>query len=184
MDIPVWLGSEATILPADLALESNAAEQSNMAISAGSARTKSPNKVSRLEVFPSDLLPDSREVDSGVSWRGSMESHSYKARAVGAVLGTLWVWVVAGHGVRHVAIDPVLGASDDFLASNLAIRGGVAGSASLALLLDNPACGARFHVVVRNVAAIGRFVPEAVPFDGFANGLAGKINIMSFQSRH
>lgn len=204
MDVSVWLRSEATILPANLARVSNTTvssttalkgivrllglvspreEQSNMAIGTASAGAKSANKVSGLEVFPCDLLPDSREVNGRVSWSRSVEGHGYEARAIGAVFGTLWVWVVTRHGVWDVAVDPVLAAGDDFLASDLAVRCRVAGSAGFALGLYNSASGARLHIVVCNIAAIGCLVPEVVPFDGFANGLASNLNIVPFLVR-
>lgn len=120
MDVPVWLSSEAPILPPNIALISNTTvssttalkgiirllrtisprqEQRNMATRTARARTKSPHKVSGLEVLPRDLRPDSRKLNSRVSRRRSVESHGYEAGAVGAVFGALWVWVVAAHGV-------------------------------------------------------------------------------------
>lgn len=201
MDVPVWLSSESPLLPSNIALISNTAistvaalkgiirllcfisprqEQRNMATRTARAWAESPHKVSGLEVLPSDQLPDSRKLNSRGSRRRSVERHGDKARAVGAVLGTLWVWVVPTHGVRDVAIDPVLCASDDFLAGNLAVHRGTAGSPSLALSIDNPARGARFHIVVRDVAAISCFVPEVVALDSFANGLAGDFDIVAF----
>lgn len=79
-----------------------------------------------------------------------------------------------------MAIDPVLSAGDDFLAGNLAIRRGIAGSAGLALGVDNSAGGAGLHIVVRDVAAVGCFVPEVVALDGFADGLAGHFDVVAF----
>ncbi|KFY35237.1 hypothetical protein V494_06090 [Pseudogymnoascus sp. VKM F-4513 (FW-928)] len=203
MDVPVWLRSEAALLPLNVTLVRNAAvllvtalkavvprlalvgprqEQSNMATSAAGARAKSPNKVSGLEVVPSDLRTDLPKVDGRVSWRGSVEGHGDETRAVGAVLGTFWVWVRACHGVCDVAINPVSTAGDDFLAGNLAVHLGVASSAAaagIAILLDNPSIAARLHVVVCDVAAVLCLVPEVVTGDGFANGLAGNLNIVA-----
>ena len=96
MDVLVGFGRETAVLPANSALIRDAAvcstaalervvlllgtvdprvEQSNVAISTASAGAKGTNKVTGLEVVPSDLLCDSWEADRvGTGSRG-MESH-------------------------------------------------------------------------------------------------------------
>lgn len=97
--VAVGLSSEAAILPANSALVSNTAigtatlkgvillvgaigprvEQSNVASSTTSARSKSADKVTGLEVLPRDWLGDIGEADGVIAGRVGVESHAHKA---------------------------------------------------------------------------------------------------------
>jgi hypothetical protein len=198
MFILVGLGRKTAVLPANSTLISDAAvcstaalkrvilllgavdprvEQSNVAVCTAGARAQSTNKVTRLEVVPCDFGSDVWEADGGGAWSRRVESHGDEARAVGAVVGALWVCVGGAHGVWDLAIDPELAAGDDLLAADLAVHGGAA-TATTACPRDH-AGGARFHIIVRNVAAIRCFVPEIVAVNGFASSLTGDFNIVT-----
>jgi hypothetical protein len=204
MNISVRLGRKTAVLPANSTSISDATvraatlkgmvclvgavdpgvEQSNVAGSTASARAKCTNKVSSLEVLPGDFFGDTWETDGIGPWSGSVESHGDETRAIGAVVGALWVWVFFVHGVRDVVIDPGLAAGDNFVAGDLAVHSGGATAAVARARARDHAGGAGFHIVVCNIAAIRCLIPERVAINGFANNLAGNFNIVTLLVCH
>lgn len=200
--VTVGLSSEAAILPANSTLVSNTAvgtaalkgvvllvgaisprvEQSDVTSSTTSARSKSTDKVTGLEVLPGDGLGDIGEADGVVAGRVGVESHANKAGAVGAVLAAIGVRVLIVHGVRDVARDPELTAGDDLLAADLAFVGraatAAAGAATTAVLGDH-AARAGLHVVVGDVAAVRGLVPDSAALDILTVSLAGEGDVVT-----
>lgn len=117
MDVPIGLGRDAAISPANPFLHRDTAipaialkrvvrplgggidprvEQGDMTGITPGAGAQSSNKITRLEFIPGNSVRDFRKTDGvqGIqAGRSNVETHGDKARAVGAVWGALWVGV-------------------------------------------------------------------------------------------
>lgn len=201
MDVLVRLGGELAVLPTHRTFKSDAAgrsttalegmvpllravnpreEQSDVAIGILGTGAQSPDEIAWLEVLPSDLLSDCWQANSVGAWSTGVESHCDEPGAVGSVAGSVRVRIGGAHGVRDVPRNPVLAAGDNFFAGDLAVHfRGAAASRGTITLSRNHAVGARLHIVVGNVAAVGSLVPYRVSEDALAIGLAGKFNTVA-----